>query len=81
MSEKPNDGGPAFPSRAIPNATDHRCETRDGMSLRDWFAGKALQGLCSNPSMLDTITPSTIAWLKKYSLEIANEMIKERNKQ
>lgn len=37
MSEK-HDGGPAFPTTYIPNLRI----TRDGMSLRDWFAGQAL---------------------------------------
>jgi hypothetical protein len=36
MSKKP-DGGPAYPTAA-----------RGGMSLRDWFAGMALQGMLAN---------------------------------
>lgn len=35
----PKDGGPAFP---LPGT--YGC-TKDGMSLRDYFAGKALAGL------------------------------------
>ncbi len=38
-----NDGGPAFPaigSETFPNDPQ-------GMSLRDWFAGQALAGICS----------------------------------
>lgn len=37
-----NDGGPAFP-RSLPSTGD---SNRYGMSLRDWFAGQALAGLC-----------------------------------
>jgi len=42
-----DDGGPAFP-------VEHRTSTgyvkqEFGISLRDYFAAKALQGLCSNP--------------------------------
>ena len=38
-----NDGGPAFPFGFV---TDHATvKVQDGMSLRDWFAGMALQGL------------------------------------
>ncbi len=36
----PNDGGPAFPGH---NAVEHF----NGMSLRDWFAGQGLAGLCA----------------------------------
>lgn len=43
------DGGPAFPSAPIASATDDRSEQRDGMSLRDWFAGQALIGFLSHP--------------------------------
>jgi hypothetical protein len=37
MSDKPDDGGPAFPS--------HPDSAYAGMTLRDWFAGMALQGM------------------------------------
>lgn len=42
MTAHTKDGGPAFPSPAIESATDDRREQRDGMSLRDYFAAKAL---------------------------------------
>jgi len=46
---KRNDGGPAFP---LP-VTDQECCRRfesgyGGMTLRDYFAAKALQGICSS---------------------------------
>ena len=37
--EKINDGGPAFP-----RAGSDYVKAQEGMSLRDWFAGKALEG-------------------------------------
>ena len=49
-----NDGGPAFPR---PNSTDEHSQpcnvsyAEDGMSLRDWFAGKALQGILAVPDV------------------------------
>jgi hypothetical protein len=48
MSEK-NTGGPAFPT--LERSYEDRCSentihvTEGGMTLRDWFAGKALEGL------------------------------------
>jgi len=41
-----NDGGPAFP---VP--TDPLNPGTNGMSLRDWFAGMAMQGMLSNDEM------------------------------
>lgn len=39
-----SDGGPAFPLQSIgPDFMPGHC----GMSLRDWFAGQALAGLCT----------------------------------
>ena len=38
-----NDGGPEFPSWNCAENTNH------GMTLRDWFAGMALQGMLANP--------------------------------
>ena len=37
----PNDGGPAFP---LPHTSFHD-GSHEGMKLRDWFAGMALQGM------------------------------------
>lgn len=44
MTQQDN-GGPAFP-----NITPDMCiQGGPGMSLRDWFAGQALVGLCASP--------------------------------
>jgi len=42
------DGGPAFPSVLYKHYPVENSAS-DGMSLRDWFAGKALAGLLANP--------------------------------
>jgi len=44
---KINDGGPAFPSVLYSHERAENWST-DGMTLRDWFAGQALAGLCAN---------------------------------
>ena len=36
---------PAFPSPALDGATDERALNRDGMTLRAYFAAKAMQGM------------------------------------
>lgn len=43
MTDRIEDGGPAFPR----SNTDY-CVGQVGMTLRDWFAGQALAGLMSN---------------------------------
>lgn len=43
MSNKIDDGGPAFPG-AADTAEGHQMREY-GMSLRDWFAGQALAGI------------------------------------
>jgi len=53
----PNDGGPAFPQPCFVNLDDDHptllrgnIECAGGMSLRDWFAGMALQGRLASMS-------------------------------
>ena len=57
MSNKTNDGGPAFPRKrslhrrdavdmsGAPNSDYVQDPPQDGMSLRDWFAGQALPAI------------------------------------
>lgn len=70
-----NDGGPAFP---LPVADQECCGRFEsgygGMSLRDWFAAKAIQGLLASP---DT-SRATLEQIVSDSYRIADEMIKER---
>lgn len=73
MTDKIDDGGPAFP-------TDGRLQhgsAYDGMSLRDWFAGQSLAAeLCdinSNPIM----TPREAAAL---CYRMADMMLEARKK-
>ncbi len=47
-----NDGGPAFP-HWVGSDPCNPLEPRDGMSLRDWFAGMALQGFVSRTPFPD----------------------------
>lgn len=47
MSTKIEDGGPAFPSVLYKHYPVENSAS-DGMSLRDWYRGQALAGLCAN---------------------------------
>lgn len=63
-----NNGGPAFP---VPDASAWQGH---GMTLRDYFAAKAMQGMSANPEMSGT-SPKTIA---DIAYEWADAMLKAR---
>ncbi len=88
MSEKRNDGGLAFPltiktpggsfnpvrNRVVPDGeVDVHIFT--GMTLRDYFAAKALEGFCASPH-------TTIEWLRDHCAtscyQMADAMLKAR---
>lgn len=80
----PNDGGPAFPS---PNAGEWGFNSKNervfcpdvtsGMTLRDWFAGMALQGFAAHPDNNDW-TREEVA---RDSYGWADAMLAERGEQ
>lgn len=64
-----NDGGSAFPYAAYgENGERSLCR---GMTLRQWYAGKALQGILANPN---NTAPSKFA---EFSFDFADKMIRE----
>lgn len=65
--EKKDTGGPAFPS------TDCQTFFIEGMTLRDYFAAKAMQGLFAHKGYRDFEVDAEFFYL------IADAMIKERN--
>jgi len=73
MNSPKSDGGPAFPGgpfgdtmRGEDGRVRHQYPATEGMSLRDWFAGQALNSLLSMPT-----THANFANKKLTSLEIA----------
>ena len=72
-----NDGGPAFPSQQEQTPDGYWNQTwSPGMSLRDWFAGMAAQGILSQQGITE---------INSYDVAItayltADAMIKERDK-
>ena len=75
-------GGPAFPralSGEVDPVTGHttrRCPAQQGMSLRDYFAAAALQGLAANPGY-DEVSWDEVAALAD---DAADAMIERRKK-
>jgi len=63
-------GGPAFPH-------DGQADYTGGMTLRDYFAAQALQGICAKYNIRE---PGDQIVIAKMSYELADSMIAERGK-
>ena len=61
-------GGPAFPSES------EGMLDNEGMTLRDYFAAKAMQGYCVDPEM-----PS-FSEVAHFAYQMADAMLLERDK-
>lgn len=71
-----NNGGPAFP--VTPTDRSGQCgPTEFGMTLRDYFAAKAMQGLLANENCGGLIKTADIA-ISAYA--VADAMLAEREK-
>jgi hypothetical protein len=79
MTNKPDDGGPAFPVTPPVDETGRTAVgypyPDTGMSLRDWFAGQALVSL---PVRGGIVTPIDVA---ADAYRIADAMLVERNRE
>jgi hypothetical protein len=72
------DGGPAFP-------TANGGSVDDGMTLRDYFAAKAMQGLIQSPKNYTADDgASAVMWhwsdFAQGAYQMADAMLKERSK-
>jgi hypothetical protein len=76
MSNDTNTGGPAFPAlaRYSRSAQLESALQQDGMTLRDYFAAKAMQGLLS-----DSEVSGTPEEFSTRAYNVADAMIKARN--
>jgi hypothetical protein len=71
MAGEKDDGGQAFPRAEGKVSYGH-----DGMTLRDYFAGQAIAGMCASDA--EGTWPSASMALQAYVL--ADAMLLERNK-
>lgn len=74
MSDKDN-GGRAFPQCSYNMKGGY--DTTGGMTLRDYFAAKAMQGVLSNPNCPMQISDDVLA---TQAYDLADAMLKERAK-
>lgn len=52
----------------------------EGMTLRDYFAAKAMQGILSNPGQLDNVNDDAANWVTRDAYLVADAMLKARDK-
>lgn len=57
-----------------------RVEMASDATIRDYFAAKAMQGILSNNSMIDTATESTFEWVTKNAYQLADAMLRAKEK-
>lgn len=75
MTTPTNNGGPAFPSDSACPSWQCR-KPSSGMSLRDYFAAKAMQGQIQ----FDGMEGCDLELIAGMAYELADAMLKEREK-
>lgn len=83
MSNSIDDGGPASPTVPLnfgysPETSGAGTGSGPGMSLRDWFAGLAMQGICARSFPDKEWEQPFCEYVAKSAYEIADEMVKAR---
>ena len=73
------DGGPAFPSENLTSIGAYEVHGlhRPGMSLRDWFAGQAMNGVLRKSRVGSPDPKDTARW----AYYVADAMLIERQKE
>ena len=76
MSEQMKNGGPAFPVGHPEMAMQGQSvKETQGMTLRDYFAAKAMQGICAHPDNWGLLGAN----MAKEAYIIADQMLAARN--
>jgi hypothetical protein len=71
-----NTGGPAFPSLPIVQEFEgKRLTMTEGLTMRDYFAAKAMQGYLGSPEWLREVSPQGTA---EAAYRVADAMLKAR---
>jgi hypothetical protein len=69
-----NTGGPAFPTKAY-DLERQTLVREEGMTLRDYFAAKAMQGYLGSPEWLREVSPQGTA---EAAYRVADAMLRAR---
>ena len=73
MNNNTNTGGPAFPCDHL--VDDDGVSLASGMTLRDYFAAKAMQGMFASGNLPKSVTNEEIA---DVAYDMADAMLKAR---
>lgn len=76
MSGLINDGGPAFPGQAYGADGLPASSCEEGMSLRDYIAIKAMQGILAGPCSRDRVPASEWFDIPEQAYKLADLMLK-----
>ncbi|MFJ1364569.1 hypothetical protein [Klebsiella aerogenes] len=68
-----DNGGPALP---VPATEYHGMD--EGMTLRDYFAAKAMQAMISNQSIIDSDSDGAVNFAASASYKFSDAMLKAR---
>ena len=71
---KVNNGGAAFPHAVL--RQNNEVEINNGLTLRDYFAAKAMQGFCAHGGS----GPITQQALAEFAYQLADAMLAERER-
>ncbi|HIE4193250.1 MULTISPECIES: hypothetical protein [Burkholderia] len=77
MNTTKHTGGPAFPSTTktyIADDGDTMHQGANGMTLRDYFAAKAMQGMCAQPDTWGLMVPQ----IAERAYVMADAMLRAR---
>ena len=72
-AKTPTDGGAAFP-------VAHSYLIQSGMSLRDYLAAKAMEGMLANPKLQEQILKAGQSWIEESAYAVADAMLKARER-
>ena len=64
--------------KAFPNE-GYASDIFDGMSLRDYFAAKAMQAIISNSDKQSIAIEEVSLWVGNYAYDVADAMMEARN--
>lgn len=74
-------GGPAFPEQISLDVSGNPYSMIEGMTLRQYYAGKALTGITANPNFFGSLFQQNPLGAAQFAVECADFLIAELSKE